>query len=77
MNVDIYIDNNNNIHNIDNITFIKMKFIYNAINDGWSIKKIINNNQEQYIFKKNHEDKKEIFSNNYLEQFLKNNLNLQ
>ena len=76
MNVDIYIDNNN-INNIDNITFTKMKFIYNAINDGWSIKKIINNNQEQYIFKKNHEDKKEIFSNNYLEQFLKNNLNQQ
>ena len=75
MNIDIYLNNNNINNNKDNITFTKMNLIFNAINDGWCVKKILNNNQEQYIFTKNHENKKEIFSNNYLEQFLKNNLN--
>jgi len=41
---------------IDNIKFQKMLFLFNAINDGWSIKK----RRDSYIFTKNHEGKKEI-----------------
>tara|TARA_R110002072_G_scaffold85217_1_gene192915 strand:+ start:6636 stop:6857 length:222 start_codon:yes stop_codon:yes gene_type:complete len=70
--MDIYIDNNNNL---DNITISKMTFIFNAINDGWIVEKQLNNNnnEEKYIFRKNHENKKEIFSNNYLEKFISKN----
>lgn len=69
--MDIYIDCNNNL---DNIKLNKMKFIFNAINDGWTVEKQFNNNdEEKYIFKKKHENKKEIFSNNYLEKFINKN----
>ena len=67
-----YINNNN----YDELTLRKMSFIYNAINDGWNVEKLqnIDTEESKYIFKKKHENKKEIFSNNYLEKFIKNNL---
>jgi len=52
---------------ISNIQFQKMMFLYNAINDGWSVKK----QQDSYIFKKNHEGKREIFCESYLHNFIK------
>ena len=52
---------------IEQITFQKMLFLYNAINDGWSVKKV----NESYVFKKNHEGKQEIFLDSYLHQFMK------
>jgi hypothetical protein len=57
---------------IDNLTFQKMVFLHNALNDGWSIKK----RKESYIFTKNHEGKKEVFLDSYLVSFMKNNLDL-
>ena len=71
--MDIYLDNSN--YDFDKIKLSKMSFIYNAINDGWTVEKQLNNNDEKYIFKKKHENKKEIFSNNYLEKFINKNLN--
>ena len=68
ININIKIDGNDLI--IDNLIFQKMKFVYNAINDGWSVKK----RKEEYIFSKNHEGKKEVFSDNYLFDFVKTNL---
>ena len=44
----------------------KMKFIYNAIEDGWSIKK----KDRVYIFKKNHENKKKYVSEDFLKKFI-------
>lgn len=52
--------------------FQKMIFIMNALEKGWSIKKA----QESYIFTKKHENKKEIFQENYLEEFIKSNAHL-
>tara|TARA_B110000285_G_C14905475_1_gene505348 strand:- start:13 stop:333 length:321 start_codon:yes stop_codon:yes gene_type:complete len=46
-------------------------FLFNVLNTGWEIKKSNTN----YIFIKNHEGKKEIFSNNYINTFLKENFN--
>ena len=57
---------------IDAIKFQKMTFLYNAINDGWSVKKKDNT----YIFKKNHEGKKEVFEENYLLSFMKSNFDI-
>jgi len=46
-----------------------MKFIFNALNDGWEIRK----EGDSYIFTKKHEGKKEVFSNKYLRDFVLKN----
>ena len=43
------IDKNAYNSNIEYKTFIKMKFIYNAIQDGWTVKK----REDTYVFRKN------------------------
>jgi hypothetical protein len=57
---------------LDNVKFQKMVLLFNAINDGWSIKK----QNDSYIFKKNHEGKKEIFHDSYLLTFMKGNFDI-
>jgi len=57
---------------IDNIILQKMAFIYNALENGWDIKK----NGEKYIFIKNHEGKKEVYLDNYLRKFLESNISI-
>lgn len=52
--------------NIDNIKFQKMVLIYNAIEEGWTIKKRNN----KYYFIKKHEEKKEFMNDNYLIKFI-------
>ena len=54
--------------NIDNQNILKKKkeFIWNALENGWEIKK----NKDSYIFKKPHEGKKEVFSEDYLRRFI-------
>lgn len=54
----------------DKKEYQKMVFIMNALNDGWSVKK----NQDTYIFKKKHENKVEIFQEDYLATFIVNNM---
>lgn len=55
---------------IDRKHFQKMMFLNNALNDGWTVKK----SAENYIFTKKHENKREIFQENYLENFIISNL---
>ena len=57
---------------IDKIKFKKMFFLFNALENGWSIKK----KKDSYIFTKNHEGKKEIFDESYLAIFMKENANI-
>lgn len=47
----------------------KFVFINNALDDGWSIKKM----NEKYIFTKKHENRREIFQEDYLENFIVSN----
>ena len=54
---------------VDKATFQKMLFLTNAIDKGWTVKK----SEDSYIFTKKHENRKEIFKENYLEQFLFSN----
>ena len=49
-----------------------MLFLYNAINDGWSVKKT----NDSYVFKKNHEGKQEVFLDSYLHQFMKDGFDI-
>ena len=55
--------------NIDMVKHNKMLFLYNAIEEGWSVKKKDNS----YVFSKNHEGKKEVFLEDYLTNFIKKN----
>jgi hypothetical protein len=74
-NVEIKINNNLvNINNvkIDSIKFQKMLLLYNALEEGWSIKK----KEDTFIFEKKHEGKKEVLLDSYLERFMKSNLDL-
>ena len=54
---------------IENIKYHKMLFLYNALNNGWTIKK----RNDSYIFTKNHEGKKEVFLDSYLQTFIMSN----
>ena len=58
--------------NISRKQFQKLLFISNALENGWTVKK----QEQQYIFTKKHENKKEVFQENYLEQFILENNNL-
>ena len=51
----------------------KMTLIYNALDDGWSVKK---KNSDVYIFNKSRGNKKEIIIDNYLDNFMKENFDL-
>jgi hypothetical protein len=57
---------------INKIKFQKMVFLYNALDNGWSIKK----RKDSYIFTKNHEGKKEVFDESYLSIFMKDNADI-
>jgi len=46
-----------------------MIFLFNALENGWAVKKRDNN----YLFRKKHEGQKEIFSDKYLSRFLGEN----
>lgn len=49
-------------------------FMYNVLNNGWTVKKS-GKMDDKYVFIKNHEGKKEYFSNKYIHTFLKENFN--
>ena len=49
-----------------------MMFVMNALDDGWSVKK----DDDKYIFKKKHENKKEVFMESYLEKFVLKNMKI-
>jgi hypothetical protein len=57
---------------VDKLQLQKMVFIMNALNDGWSVKK----SQDKYIFSKKHENKKEVFQEEYLATFILQNMRL-
>jgi hypothetical protein len=57
------------IVNIERPKYQKMIFIINALENGWTIKKL----NDSYIFTKKHENKREVFQENYLENFIRLN----
>tara|TARA_B110000977_G_C10598851_1_gene307372 strand:- start:77 stop:340 length:264 start_codon:yes stop_codon:yes gene_type:complete len=59
---------------LDINSMYKMLFIYNAINEGWTVKKLNNN---KYEFKNNNKEiKKEFILENFLDKFIDNNLTI-
>ena len=68
---DINININNKIK-LDYLLIQKMMFIYNALNDGWVVKK----KKNLFVFTKNHEGKKEVLLDTYLKRFMMDNLDI-
>ena len=64
--------NHDTIKQVDCILLQKMLFLYNTLENGWTIKK----KKKLYVFKKNHEGKKEVFLDDYLKRFMVENLNI-
>lgn len=61
---------NFDINNFDLITKQKMLFIYNSLENGWTITK----QDDKYIFIKKHNNSSEVLSDEYLRQFIINHL---
>ena len=68
MSQTIEIDIQNDLK-IDKPMFQKMIFIMNALEQGWSVKKT----DDSYVFMKRHENRREVFQENYLENFVSSN----
>jgi hypothetical protein len=49
-----------------------MNFIYNALNDGWTVVK----KEDKYIFKKKHEGDKELYLDTFLDKFICKNIKI-
>lgn len=58
---------------IDKKLFYKMIFLYNSLNNGWMIKK----NNEEYILTKPHENKTEIYNDQYISKFIIKNMDIK
>lgn len=71
VNLDFLKDLENNI-TIDFLKFQKMTLLFNAIENGWTIKK----RNSAYVFSKNHENKKEVLEDSYLLEFIKSNIDV-
>ena len=71
MDIEIKLDNEKSLE-IDKMKFQKMVFLFNALDNGWSIKK----RGDSYTFTKNHEGKKEIFDEAYLAIFMKDHADI-
>lgn len=57
----------------DGISKYILCFLYNVLNNGWTIKK----KRQKYVCIKNHEGKKEYLSDNYINTFMKENFNFK
>lgn len=68
-------DTNTNIIKVDSKKFQKMVFIMNALDKGWKVRKVLDQ-EDKYIFIKKHYEDKEIFLDSYLERFTEENLDL-
>jgi hypothetical protein len=61
--------------NFENTQIQKMVFIFNAVNDGWTVKKL---GVDTYEFNMDTEKiKKEIVLDDYLKKFIRNNLDVE
>ena len=58
---------------MDPSKFQKMAFLYNALQDGWSVHK----RDDSYVFKKKHEGKQAVFLDTYLNSFITANSDIR
>jgi hypothetical protein len=61
-----------NMIKMNRTEFQKMTFIINALNNGWTVTK----EDDKFVFTKKHENRREIFEENYLSDFINNNMKI-
>lgn len=54
---------------LDENVYKKMIFIYNTLENGWSVRK----KENSYVFTKKYENKKEVYSSDFIRRFMKRN----
>jgi len=59
-----------NMIKMNRTEFQKMTFIINALNNGWTVTK----EGDKFVFIKKHENRREIFEENYLRTFIESNM---
>ena len=64
-------DTNSHFESINKKQYQKLLFISNTLDNGWTVKKESN----KYVFTKKHENKKEVYQERYLEEFILENNN--
>lgn len=69
--IEIKIGSKNSLET-NNSNIEKMGFLFNALNNGWTIQK----KKDSYIFTKKHEGKKEVYKEEYLTDFVKHNADI-
>ena len=69
--MDIHI-NTDEKFDISPLKLQKMAFVFNALENGWAIKK----KKDLYIFSKSHEGKKEVYLDDYLKRFMERNFDI-
>jgi len=57
------------INKVDILTKQKMLFIFNSLENGWTVSK----HDDNYIFTKNHNNSSEVLSEQFLKSFIINN----
>jgi len=72
MNMDLNIHLDKNIK-VENHVLQKMILLYNALEEGWAVKK----QNDSYVFTKKHENKKEVVHEDFLYRFMKTNLDYE
>lgn len=71
--------NSNPNSNFDSIQVQKMLFVYNAVLDGWTVRKVPGSNRHQLTFEFTKDRQcvqKKILSDNFLEHFATKHLNV-
>lgn len=67
MNIDIP-----NTIKMNRTEYQKITFIINALNNGWTVKK----EEDKYVFTKKHENRREIFEEEYLSDFINKHMKI-
>ena len=71
---------------IDSIILKKMVFVYNAIENGWTVSKTTEGLSEttkergrdhSFVFQKKHEGKKEVYLDSFLMNFMRENCDVK
>ena len=70
--MEIHIENST--VSLDRAVFHKMVLVTNALNDGWTVKKTADSS---YVFTKKHEGRRECFTDAYLTDFMRDNLDIR
>lgn len=67
----VEIDVKNGTMSVEHPSVKKMVFVMNALEQGWTVKK----RKNKFIFKKKHHGNKEVWKEDYLDNFIETNMN--